>query len=210
MLKVLIADDHAVVCAGLKRILEESHDISVMGEVGDGREVFRCICDMHLDLVILDISMPGMSGLDVVKQIRNVQPHLPILILSMHSEDQYAVRALKAGASGYLTKESAPEELVGAVRKIAGGGKYVSARLAEKLVDRLDGDGQKLPHERLSDREYEVLCHLASGKGTTSIAKVMGLSVKTVSTYRTRILEKMHMDNTAELMRYAIEHNLTL
>jgi two-component system invasion response regulator UvrY len=210
MVRVLIADDHAVVRAGLRWILEENTDIVVTGEAGDGPSAIQAVADRKVDLAILDISMPGMSGLDVIKQIKSVNPNLPVLILSVHSEEQYAIRALKAGAAGYLTKESAPEELIAAIRKIGSGGKYVSQHLAEKLVDNLDANTEKPPHEHLSDREYQVLCLIASGKGVTVIAGEMGLSVKTVSTYRSRILDKLRMSSTAEIMRYAIEHRLTM
>lgn len=209
MIKVLIADDHAVVRRGLKQILEETRDIVVKGEATNATEVLEKIrCSAPWDVVVLDITMPGRSGLDILKDIRLEQPKLPVLILSMHSEDQYAVRVLKAGAAGYLTKESAPDELVKAIRKVVSGGKYVSPTLAEKLATQVDIDAAQPLHHSLSDREHEVLCLLASGKTPTQIAGDLRLSIKTVSTYRTRILEKMRLKTSAELMHYAIKNGL--
>jgi len=162
----------------------------------------------EFDVIVLDITMPGLMGLDVLKQLKSEKPELPVLILSMHPEEQYAIRVLRAGASGYLTKASAPNKLTEAIRKLYGGGKYVSSTLAERLADELGGDLTKLPHETLSDREYQVMCLIASGKTVTQIADQLALSVKTVSTYRTRILEKMRMQSNAELTHYAIENKL--
>lgn len=210
MYKILIADDHAVVRKGLVQILHNSQDCAVKGEAGNGQEVLDKVGREDWDAVILDLSMPGVSGLDILKQLRSLRPQLPVLILSVHPEDQYAVRVLKAGAAGYLTKESAPEELVSAVRKVCAGGKYVSARLAEKLVLALGTDFERPPHEVLSDREFEVLRLLASGLTVSAIAERLCLSVKTISTYRARILEKTNMKNNAELIRYANENDLTV
>lgn len=209
MIKVLIADDHAVVRSGLKQILDETEgEIRVEGEATNGREVLEKIQAREWDVLVLDITMPGRSGLDILKDIRQIKPSLPVLILSMHAEEQFATRMLKAGASGYLNKESAPEELVKAIRKVQSGGKYVSATQAERMVAELTGDSNKQPHELLSDREYEILCLIASGKTATQIAKELSLSVKTVSTYRSRILEKMNLSTNAQLTHYAIKNGL--
>lgn len=209
MIKVLIADDHAVVRSGLKQILDETEgEIRVEGEATNGREVLDKVQAQNWDVLVLDITMPGRSGLDILKDIRQLRPELPVLILSMHAEEQFATRMLKAGASGYLNKESAPEELVKAIRKVCSGGKYVSAAQAERMVSELSGDSDKQPHELLSDREYEILCLMASGKTATQIAKGLSLSVKTVSTYRSRILEKMNLSTNAQLTHYAIKNGL--
>jgi len=208
MIKVCVVDDHAVVREGLKRIIAENPGMAVTSEAGDGAEALRVIQTEPCDVVLLDITMPNKNGLDVLKQIHAETPRLPVLVLSMHAEDQYAVRVLRAGASGYLTKESAPAKLVQAIRKVVRGGKYVSTTLAEKLVFDLDSRSAKAPHEVLSDREYQVLCMIASGKTVTIIAEELALSVKTVSTYRVRILEKLNMKNNAELTRYAIKEGL--
>jgi DNA-binding NarL/FixJ family response regulator len=208
VIRVLLADDHPVVRAGLHKILGDAPDIEVVGEAADGPEVVHQVAATHPDVVLLDITMPNKSGLDVLKQLHSESPRLPVLVLSMHSEDQYAVRVLRAGAAGYLTKESAPAKLVQAIRKVVRGGKYVSPTLAEKLVYDLDSRSTKAPHETLSDREYEVLCMIASGKTVTTIAVELALSVKTISTYRVRILEKLNMKNNAELTRYAIKEGL--
>lgn len=182
--------------------------MAVTAEAGDGQEAMRIIQNEPCDVLLLDITMPNKSGLDVLKELHSESPKLPVLVLSMHSEDQYAVRVLRAGAAGYLTKESAPAKLVQAIRKVVRGGKYVSPTLAEKLVYDLDARSSKAPHEVLSDREYQVLCMIASGKTVTTIAEELGLSVKTISTYRVRILEKLNMKNNAELTRYAIKEGL--
>jgi DNA-binding NarL/FixJ family response regulator len=209
MIKVLIADDHAVVRSGLKQILDEtSGEIQVQGEAANGREVLEKVQSQDWDVLVLDITMPGRSGLDILKDIRHLKPGLPVLILSMHAEEQFATRMLKAGASGYLNKESAPEELVKAIRKVCSGGKYVSAAQAERMVSELTSESDKPPHELLSDREYEILCLIASGKTPTQIAKQLNLSVKTVSTYRSRILEKMKLETNAQLTHYAIKGGL--
>jgi DNA-binding NarL/FixJ family response regulator len=208
MIKVCVIDDHAVVREGLKRIIAENPGMAVTAEAGDGHEALKVLQSHPCDVVLLDITMPTKSGLDVLKELHASAPALPVLVLSMHAEDQYAVRVLRAGAAGYLTKESAPAKLVQAIRKVVRGGKYVSQTLAEKLVYELDSDSSKAPHEALSDREYQVLCLIASGKTVTDIAEELALSVKTISTYRVRILEKLNMKNNAELTRYAIKESL--
>lgn len=208
MIKVLVADDHAIVRRGLIQILAEQPDMTVVGEAQDAQELFALTRKEAWDVVILDVSMPGRSGLEVLKELKTDYPLRPVLMLSVHPEDQYAVRTLKAGASGYLSKDSAPGELVGAVRKAVQGGKYVSASLAEKLAFSLTPDPDRARHETLSDREFQVLCRLASGKTVSEIADEMNLSVKTISTYRTRVLEKMQLKNNAELTHYAIQYGL--
>ncbi len=207
-MRILLADDHSVVRHGLKQILAEEFKKAVFGEASNGRQAIDLVWKENWDVVVLDITMPGATGLDVLKEIKQSKPKLPVLMLSMHPEDQFAVRMLKSGAAGYMTKESAPGELVGAVKKVLSGGRYVSPALAEKMAAFLSIDVQTLPHERLSDREFVVLRMIASGKTVSAIAKELCLSVKTVSTYRTRILEKSGMANSAELTRYAIQHGL--
>jgi two-component system invasion response regulator UvrY len=208
MLKILIADDHAIVRQGLKQIVAETRDMTVAGEASNGQELLNKLKEDDYDVVVLDITMPGRSGMDLLKQLRIDRPRLPVLILSVHSEEQYALRALRAGASGYLTKESAPDELVIAIRKVSLGGKYISSSLAEKLAFELEAGHEQAPHESLSDREYQVLCMIASGKKVTDIAQELSLSEKTISTYRTRIMEKMQMKNNAEITYYAIKNGL--
>lgn len=208
MIKVLIADDHAVVRQGLKRILQDTHEMVVAGEAVNGQEVLKKVRAEAWDVVILDISMPGHSGLDILKELEHERPKLPVLVLSMHSEDQFAMRVLRAGASGYLTKDSAPDELVKAVRKVARGGKYVSPLLAEKLAYEIGPDSNKLPHETLSDREFQVLRMIATGKAVGEIATELSLSPKTISTYRARLLQKMNLTSNAELIHYAIQNHL--
>jgi len=208
MIKILVADDHTIVREGLKQIVGDVGDMMVADEAGNGQEALAKIREGQYDVVLLDISMPGRSGLEVLKDIRTERPKLPVLILSMHSEEQYAVRALRAGAAGYLTKASAPDELIGAIRKVSRGRKYVTASLAEKLALELDADTRKPPHEMLSDREYQVMLMLASGKSVTEIADELSLSVNTISTYRSRILEKMNMKKNAELTLYAVQNGL--
>ncbi|MDY0187750.1 MAG: response regulator transcription factor [Syntrophus sp. (in: bacteria)] len=208
MIRILVADDHTIVREGLKQIVGEVDDMTVADEAGNGQEALSKIREGDYDVVLLDISMPGQSGLEVLKDIRAEKPKLPVLILSMHSEEQYAVRALRAGASGYLTKASAPDELIGAIRKVSRGRKYVTASLAEKLALELGTDTSKPPHEMLSDREYQVMLMLAAGKSVTEIADELCLSVKTISTYRSRVLEKMNMKKNAELTLYAVQNHL--
>lgn len=208
MIKILIADDHAIFRHGLRQILEENPDMFVGGEASNGQDVLDQVWRSDFDLLLLDINMPGMSGLEALKQLKTQKPKLKVLVLSMYPEEQYAIRALKAGASGYITKASASEELIEAIRKVSQGGKYVSASLAEKLLFDFEADADRPLHELLSDREYEVLCMIASGKTVSHIAEELCLSVKTVSTYRVRILEKMRMKNNAELTNYAIKQKL--
>lgn len=208
MLRVLIADDHTVVRRGLKQILLEGFPMAQVEEVADAEELVKKIIQSTWDLVISDLSMPGRSGLEALQQIKQIQPKLPVLILSIHPEEQYAIRVLRAGASGYLSKDMAPDELVIAVQKVLMGKKYITDTIAEKLASVLDQDSSKAPHEILSDREFSVLKLLASGKSVSEIADSMFLSVTTVSTYRTRIMSKMNMKNNADLTLYAIENKL--
>ena len=208
MIKILVADDHAIVREGLKQIVRETSDMEVAGEAADGRQVVQMVANDDWDVVLLDIGMPGKSGMDILKELKAERPGLPVLMLSMYPEEQYAVRALKAGASGYLTKESVPDELINAIRKVSAGGKYVSSSLAEKLAYDLEADVEKPLHETLSDREYQVMIMIAKGETIKDIADNLCLSIKTISTYRSRILEKMRMKNNAELMHYAIKHKL--
>ena len=208
MLKILIVDDHAVVRAGLKQILAETPDMKVAGEASSGNEALEMALHGSFDLVLLDISMPDMSGLDVLKELHMVHGDLPILMLSMYPEEQYAIRALKAGAKGYLTKESAPDELISAIRKVSQGGRYISLSLAENLAFYLGSDASKSPHQLLSDREYQVMLMIASGKTVSEIADELVLSVKTISTNRHRSLQKMGMKNNAEFTYYAIKEGL--
>ena len=208
MIKILIADDHPIVREGLKQILAETSNMVVTDEASNGQGLLNKVWKKDYDVVLLDISMPGRSGLDILKQLRIERPKLPVLILSIHPEEQYAVRALKAGASGYLTKKSAPDELITAIWKVSQGRKYVSSSLAEKLAFELEIDTEKPPHETLSDREYQVMCMIASGKTVKEIAEELLLSVKTVSTHRSRILEKMKLKSNAKLIHYAIKNRL--
>lgn len=208
MLRILIVDDHAIVREGLKRILGEYPDKVEIGEVGDGAGVMAEVHNGKWDLVLLDINLPHRDGLDVLKEIKREQPGLPVLVLSIYPEDQYALRVIKAGAAGYLTKESAPELLIEAIRRVAGGHNYISPALAEKLAGNLRDSAARMPHENLSDRELEVFRLIASGKTVGQIAAHLSLSVNTVSTYRARILEKTGLKTNAELMRYAVDHNL--
>lgn len=208
MIRVLVADDHAIVRRGLKLILSEEFERLIVGEAQDGTELIEQIEKDDWQVVVLDITMPGRSGLDLLKEIKRLRPRLPVLILSMHSEDQFALRAFRAGAAGYMNKENAPEELVKAIKKVLAGGKYVSAALAETLVSGLEADTDKPAYESLSDREYQVLRMIASGKTVKEIAEELALSMKTISTYRTRILEKLRMKTNAELTYYAIANKL--
>jgi DNA-binding NarL/FixJ family response regulator len=208
MIKVFIADDHIVVREGLKQIIAETPDMVVVDEASSGPEVLDKVKKNECDVLVLDITMPGKGGLDIIKELKGQNTHFPVLILSMHPEKQFAVRALKAGASGYLTKESATEELIAAIRRISQGRKYVTPSLAEKLAFHLEVDTVKPSHEILSDREYQVMRKIASGKSINEIAEELFLSPRTVSTYRARIMEKMNVRNNVELTRYAMRHGL--
>lgn len=208
MIKVLVADDHTLVRKGLKRILLDTKDVKVVDEANDDKETVTKVSNNDYDLVLLDISLPGRNGIDVLKQIKCMRPELPVLILSMYPEEQYAVRSIKAGASGYLTKGSAPGELIDAIRKVAWGRKYITSSLAERLAMEIGEKTGRPPHESLSDREYQVMSMIASGKPVKEIADTLSLSVKTISTYRARILEKMHLKNNAQLIHYAIKQCL--
>ena len=208
MIKILIADDHAIVRQGLKQTVADQPDMEVVGEARDAAEALKLVREAAWDVVVLDITMPGRSGLDLLKELKAERPRLPVLILSMHSEEQFAVRALKAGASGYITKQSAPKELINAIRKVHRGGKYVSPSITETLVFALGADYERAPHEALSDREYQVLCMIARGATLKEIAVELALSEKTISTYRVRVLEKMDMKRNAELIRYALQKEL--
>lgn len=208
MIKVLVADDHAVVRRGMVQIVGEAPDIVVVGEASTGRQVLEIVRKDGCDVLVLDIAMPDGGGLEVLHQLRSLKPDLPVLILSMYSERQYAERTLKAGAAGYLTKETAPDELIAAIRQVAGGGKYLSRSLVEELAIALSDERESDPHKALSTREYQVMCLLATGKTVTQIASELSLSVKTVSTYRARILEKLGLTNNAEVIRYALEWKL--
>ena len=207
MIRIFIADDHAIVREGLKQIVADSSDIIVAGEATHGGEVLGKVLKNNYDVVLLDITMPGGNGLELLKELKSQRPSSPILILSIHPEEQYALRSLKAGASGYLTKGCASDELICAIRRVAGGGKYISLSLAEKLADTF-GIGSKLSHELLSDREYQVMSMIASGKTIGEIAHELSLSVKTISTHRHHILEKMGMKTNAKLVHYAVQNQL--
>lgn len=208
MIKILVADDHAIVRAGLKQILADNSQMVVAGEAADGQEVLEQIRKEDWDLILLDISMPGRGGIDTLKELKSEKPKLPVLVLSMYSEEQYAIRALKAGASGYLTKGSAPEELIDAIQKVSQGGRYISKSLAENLACHVGENSDRPLQETLSDREYQVTLMIASGKTVSEIAKELSLSVKTISTNRVRILKKMGLKNNAELTFYAIKQGL--
>ena len=207
-MRILIADDHAIVRMGLRQIVEQMAHVSVE-EVVNGQEVLVKIREERWDALILDISMPGGNGLDVLQEVKHMLPNLPVLVLSVHPEDHYAMRVLKAGASGYMNKDCAPGELLLAIQKVIAGGKYISPTLAERLAFVISGNFDGLPHEILSDREYRVLVMIGSGKSVSEIANELTLSVKTVSTYRTRVLEKLNMRNNAELIRYTIDKQLS-
>ena len=206
--RLLLVDDHPIVRTGLRMLFQSEPDMVVVGEVNGGAEAIEAMQSLHPDVVIMDVAMPGMNGLDLIRRIRSEHPGVAVLVLSMHAEEQYAMRSFRAGASGYLTKDSAAEELVRAVRKIAAGGTYVSASLAERVVRQLNGADAAPRHARLSDRELEVLRRIVSGERLTDIARALHLSVKTISTHKTRILEKLEIASTAGLVRYGLEHGL--
>jgi len=208
MIRVLLADDHAIVRAGLKEILADTGDIEVTGEAANGQEVLARVFTQDFDVAVLDMSMPGRNGIELIKLVKAEKPKLRILVLSMHSEEQYAVRALKAGASGYLTKDSAADQLVAAIRRIAAGGAYVTPETAERLALSVAPRAVVAAHTLLSDREFQVFRMIARGVSVSQIARELSLSVKTISTHKTRILEKMVLANQAELIRYALEHHL--
>jgi len=208
MIRVLLADDHAIVRAGLKEILADTGDIEVTGEAANGQEVLARVFTQDFDVAVLDMSMPGRNGIELIKLVKAEKPKLRILVLSMHSEEQYAVRALKAGASGYLTKESAADQLVAAIRRIAAGGAYVTPETAERLALGAAPRAVAAAHTLLSDREFQVFRMIARGVSVSQIARELSLSVKTISTHKTRILEKVGLANQAELIRYALEHHL--
>lgn len=209
MIRVLIADDHAILREGLKQILSACSDIVVGGEAGNGMEALKILREGEWNVLILDMSMPGRSGIELIRQIRTEHPKLPILILSMHKEDQYAVRTLKAGASGYLSKDSASSQLVAAIRKVAGGGIFINPEMAEKLALSLRPESDALPHTLLSDREYQVFLLLTQGLSISAIADHLNLSIKTASTHKTHIMQKMNAENLVTLIKYAIRHGLT-
>jgi DNA-binding NarL/FixJ family response regulator len=208
VIRLIIADDHPIVREGLRRIVAEQPGMVVVGEATSGDEVLSEVRRTAVDILLLDISMPGLGFLDVLRALREEHPRLRVLVLSTHPEEQYAVRALKAGAAGYLTKDHSPEQLVQAIGKVVRGGKFVSPSLAEQLARDLDLGRNQLPHELLSDREYQVLCLLGSGRSVKEVAATLSLSPKTASTYRTRLLEKMRLATNADLVRYAAQHGL--
>lgn len=208
MIRVILADDHTIVRRGLVQILNSDPGIEVIGEAASGDDVLRLLRSVKADVVVLDITMPGRNGLETLKEIREMEPGLPVLILSMHPSDQYAVRVLRAGASGYLTKESAPAELVQAIKRAFRGQKYLSPEVAELLAGYIQSGYDDEPHKRLSDREFEVFVSIGSGKSVSEIAEELYLSVKTISTYRSRILEKTGLANNAEITRYCLENRL--
>jgi DNA-binding NarL/FixJ family response regulator len=208
MIRILIVDDHVMFREGLKQILAKHSDMKVIDEAGNSQEARAKIHQHKFDVILLDISLPGRSGADLLSEIKKEKPELAVLVVSMHPEDQYAVRMMKAGASGYVTKESAPEELISAIRKVAIGGRYISSKLAEEMAVALDTNTPKLPHQLLSNREFLVMRMLASGKSLKEIADELSLSEKTVTTYRARVLEKMKLRNNVELTIYAIENRL--
>lgn len=207
-IEVLLADDHAIIRDGLKQILADTDDLVVAGEAANGQEVMHQVRERDWDVLVLDISMPGRNGLELIHMIKEDKPELPILVLSMHHEEQYAVRALKAGAQGYMTKESDADLLVAAIRRVARGGVYISDKVAEMMVRGIRPGDRPLPHNLLSDREYQVFNMLVMGRGLSEIGTELSLSVKTISTHKTRILQKMNLTNSAELVRYAVAHGL--
>lgn len=209
MIDVLVVDDHALIRKGLKQILEDTHDIRVTGEAETGMQAITMAHENRYDIILLDITLPDKYGIDILRQLKLQCSNMPILILSMHPEDRFAMRSIKAGAAGYLSKQSAPAQLVTAIRQVASGRKYISIELAEQLVNELTHDGlHEVSHKILSNREYQTLCLMASGKSLSEMAEIMSVSAKTVSVYRARMLEKMHLKNNAEAVRYAINHHL--
>lgn len=210
MIRILVADDHAIVREGLKQILAKQTDMVVTGEAANGNDVLQMVRRENWDVLVTDMSMPGRNGVELIKLVKEARPKLPVLVLSMYDESQYAVRAMRAGAAGYINKESASDQLVGAIRSVAAGGVHVSATVAAALLQTVHGKpaNSALPHEQLSDREMQVLQMIAAGSTITEIANKLALSPKTVSTHKARLLEKMHMSNQAELIRYAIEQRL--
>lgn len=209
IIRALVVDDHRIVLRGIEEILLKTPDIRAAGNASTGREALERVAREEYDIVLLDISLPDRNGLEVLRLIKERKPRLPVLILSMHPEEQYALRALRAGASGYLTKESALEELIDAIRRVAQGRKYVGASLAEKLAFVLESDGVRPPHESLSDREYQVMRMIGAGKRNNRIAEELFVSPKTVTTYKSRIFQKLGVDSSAEIVRYLLEHGLT-
>ena len=208
MIKILVVDDHALIRKGMKQILDNTEDMRVAGEADSGAQAIRMVQASPYDVVLLDITMPDRNGIDVLRQLKINHPQMPVLMLSMHPEEQYALRSMKAGAAGYLSKQSAPTQLVKAIRQVASGKKYISSELAEQLAEGLSQGYQELLHQTLSNREYQTLCLMASGKSLSEIADTMSLSAKTVSVYRARLLEKMKLKNNAEAVRYAINNHL--
>lgn len=209
MIEVLVVDDHTLIRKGLKQLLDDTDDIRVTGEAESGMQAVKMAREQRYDLVLLDITLPDKYGIDILRQLKSQSPALPVLILSMHPEEQYAIRSIKAGASGYMSKQSAPSQLVAAIRQVASGKKYISNELAQQLADDLTQDKpQEISHKILSNREYQTLCLIASGKSLSEMADIMSLSAKTVSVYRARMLEKMHLKNNAGAVRYAINNHL--
>lgn len=208
MIKVMITDDHAIVRQGLKKILSETEDISVTGEAETGFQAIQLVRQKSFNVMLLDISLPDRSGIEILKQIKKEYPDLAVLMLSMHNESEFAIRALKAGAAGYLNKQSAPAQLVKAIRQVAAGQKYITPALAMELANAISDDSDRPLHETLSDREYQTLCLIAIGKGLTEISEELCLSPKTISVYRSRLMQKLKLTNNSELIRYAIKHQL--
>ncbi len=208
MIRIVVADDHTIVREGLKQLLGAAGDFSVVGEAQDGHSVMELVRTLDFDVLLLDMSMPGRSGIELIKQVLSEKPRLRVLILSMHEERQYAVRAIRAGAAGYLTKESASAQLVSVIRKVAAGGAFISTEVAEQLALAAMPQTEGLPHTALSDREYQVFQALAAGRTVSEIATQLNLSVKTVSTHKARLMQKMSLPNQAELVRYALVHKL--
>lgn len=208
MIRILLVDDHTIVRHGLKQILESDPLMNVVFEAANGNEAIDYVRDNHVDVVIMDITMPGKSGLEALKDLKRMRPSLPVLVLSMHPQEQYAVRVLRAGASGYMTKESVPEEIINAIKKAYRGGKYISGEVAELLAFHLENHAQDEPHKSLSDREFEVFTLIGQGKSLTEIGQELSISVKTVSTYRTRIIEKTGLTTNSSITKYCVQHEL--